>query len=134
MLGTVASIVTAAGVTMLFFRVQREADMKRRGQRNWIPVADWLLLGATFAAIVLVLLPILLFDSEFLGRRVPTAGCVAALVALGGYAPALLAHYRLLGSKRVGPRSNPEPPEGQIVIGATTVAFALFGMSLVLTG
>lgn len=134
-LATVASIVTAAGVAMLFFRVQREQDMKRRGERDWIPVADLLLLGATFTAILVVLLPILLFDSDFLGRRVPTAGCTAALVALVGYVPALLAHYRLMfgSAGREGDRDNPERPEGEIVIGMTAVALALFGVSLIVT-
>ena len=107
-LATVASIVSAAGVTMLYFRIQREAEIQRRGEPTWIPVADRLLLGATFTAIVVVLLPILFFDSRFLGRRVPTAGCAAALIALGGYVLALLAHYRLMfGSRRAGPRENP---------------------------
>jgi hypothetical protein len=119
---------------MLFFRIQREAEMEERPEPNWIPVADLLLLGATFTAIVLVLLPILLFGSEFLGRRVPTAGCTAALVALGGYAPALLAHYRLIfGSGRVGPRDNPEPAERVIVVGASALALVLFGVSLIAT-
>jgi hypothetical protein len=131
-IGTVASIVTAAGVTMLFFRIQREAEMQRRREPTWIPVADRLLLGATFTAIVLVLLPIILFDSKFLSRRVPTAGCGAALIALGGYVLALLAHYRLMfGSGRTGPRENPEPAERTIVIGATAVAVVLFAVSLV---
>ena len=108
--------------------------MQQAGERIWIPVADWLLLGATFAAIVLVLLPILLFDSEFLGTRVPTAGCTAALGALGGYVLALLAHYRLVfGSTRSGPRDNPEPAELVVVIAAAVVALALFGVSLVTT-
>jgi hypothetical protein len=95
--------------------------MKRRGERNSIAVADWLLLGATFTAIVLVLLPILHFDSELLGRRVPTAGCTAALVGLVGYVHALFAHYRLMfgSAGRPGARDNPEPPEGEIVIGTT---------------
>jgi hypothetical protein len=58
-LSTIASIITAAGVTMLFFRVQREAEMERRGYQTWIPYADRLLLGATVVAIGLVLVPVL---------------------------------------------------------------------------
>jgi hypothetical protein len=133
-LGTVASIITTGGVTMLFFRVQREQEMKRRGEPNWIPVADWLLLGAAVTAIVLVLMPLLLSDSEFFGRRVPTAGCAAALVALVGYVPALLAHYRLAfgTAGRTHARGNPEAPEGEIVVGTTAVAVVLFVVSLIL--
>jgi hypothetical protein len=128
-LAGVAAIVIAAGGPMLFFRVQRELEMWRRGERTWIPVADWMLLGATFTAIVLVLLPILLFDdSELLGKRVPTAGCAAALVALVGYGPALLAHYRIGSANNTKPRKNPEPAETGIVIGTTAVALALFGI------
>ena len=130
-LSTIASIVTAAGVTMLFFRVQREAAMAASGEATWIAVADWLLIGATLAAIVLVLLPILLFDSDFVGRRVPTAACSAALVAVGGYVLALPAHYRLiLSSGRTGPRPHLEGPERTIVVGTIAVALVLFGSSL----
>ena len=108
--------------------------MKGRGERSWLPVADLLLLGATLTAIVVVLLPILLFDSEFLGSRVPNAGCAAALVALAGYVPALLAHYRLIfgTANEETSRRNPEPPEGEIVVGTTAVALALFGVSLII--
>ena len=120
---------------MLFFRVQRETAMQARGKPDWIPYADRLLLGATFTAIFLVLLPILLFGSNSLARRVATAGCTAALVALGGYVPALLAHYRLIFRRgRVGDRHNPEPPERVIVRSAATVALAFFVVSLILTG
>jgi len=123
--------ITAAAVTMLLFRVQREEGMRRRGEPTWIPVADGLLIAATTASIGLVLLPILLFSSDFLHRRIPTAGCVAALVALGGYVFALPAHYRLLfGGERDGPRSNPEPAERRIVIMTTALALALFVTSL----
>jgi hypothetical protein len=132
-LATVSSIVTAAGVTMLFFRVQREQVMKQRGEASWIPLADWLLIGATLTAVTLVLLPILLFDSAFLGRRLPTAGCTAALVALGGYLLALPAHYRLIFGAGCGPRRNPEPPELLIVIGTTVVALVLFAVSFIAT-
>jgi hypothetical protein len=130
-LATIASLITAAGVTMLFFRVQREEDMRRRGETSWFPKADRLLLAATFTSIILVLLPILLFRSGFLHRRVPTAGCVTAVVALGGYPFALLAHYRLLiGRTRTGGRENPEPAERMIIRATTVLALVLFATSL----
>ena len=130
-LSTIASLVTAAGVTMFSFRIQREAAMAATGQRTWIPLADWLLIGATLIAIVIVLLPILLFDSDFVGRRVPTAACGAALVALAGYVVALPAHYRLiLSAGRTGPRPYVEGPERTIVIATVTVALIVSGGSL----
>lgn len=133
-LATVSSIVTAAGVAMLFFRIEREVAMRERDETTWIAFADSLLIGATFTAIFLALLPLLLFDSEMLGRRVPTAACTASLVALGGYLLALLAHYRLIfGSGRGGPRDNPEPPKRLIVIATTVGALALFGISFIAT-
>lgn len=133
-LATIASIVTAAGITMLFFRVQREIGMGERDEITWIAFADWLLIGATLTAVAVVLLPILLFDSELLSRRIPIAGCTAALVCMGGYVLALPAHYRLVfGSDRIGPRTNPEPAERVIVVGAAMIALVLFGASLIST-
>jgi hypothetical protein len=98
---------------------------------SWFPRADRLLLAATITSIALVLVPILLFSSDFLHRRVPTAGCVAAAVALGGYVFALLAHYRLLiGEDCTGPRENPEPAEKWIIRATTWLALVLFATSL----
>jgi hypothetical protein len=134
-IATIASLITAAGVTMLLFRVQREDRMRRENQPTWLPAADALLLASTTASIGLVLVPLLMFESELLSRRLPTAGCVASVVALGGYMFALPAHYRIIfGTKRQGPRTNPEPAELTIIIGTAVLVAGLFVTSLITTG
>jgi len=134
-LATVASVIAAFGSVMLIFRIQREIDMHAAGEVNWIPRSDWLLVAATLTALLIVLLPEVLFaDSRLFGRRIPTAGCAAALVGIAGYIPALLAHYRLLfGSGRTGPRLNPEPAEQKVFVLTWAAAFGVFFLSLVLT-
>jgi hypothetical protein len=73
-------------------------------------------------------------DSEAFGRRLPTAGCAAALVGLAGYVIGILAHYRLVfGSRRVGPRDNPEPSERTVVFVTVVTAVGVFVASLVST-
>jgi hypothetical protein len=57
-LATTASIIAAFGIAMLFFRIQRELGMAERGEINWIPWADWLLVGATAVSLLLVILPL----------------------------------------------------------------------------
>jgi len=89
---TIAAIVAGFGVAMLFFRIDRELEVDEGGRQIWIPWADWLLIGATLCAIVIVLLPLLLFaESDTFGHRVPTAGCAAALTSLVGYVLGILA-------------------------------------------
>jgi hypothetical protein len=134
-LGTVSSITVGFGITVLFFRIDRELRMAERRERIWIPWADWLLLAATLGSLIAVLLPLVLFpDSEVLGLRVPAAGCAAALVCLTGYVIGALAHYRLiLASGRHGPRSNPEPAERVVVIATVGAALLAFAASLLLT-
>jgi hypothetical protein len=160
-LATIASLVTAAGVTMLFFRIARELAVRERAPDAWIvrqvpgtepPVwkaqgetkqlvswlafADWLVIGATLLAIVAVLLPLLIVtDSDLVGKRIPAAGCAASLVALAGYIPSLLAHYRIvIGARRTSERENPEPGEAIGVAITTTASVASFVASLVSTG
>ena len=132
---TVASITAGFGITVLFFRIDRELRMNERGERIWLPWADWLLLAATFASLLLVLLPVILFpESEGLGSRLPTAGCAAATVGLAGYLFGILAHYRLLfGSARSGPRGNPEPSERIVVLATVIAAIGVFVASLLST-
>ena len=48
-----ASTIAIFGSAMLVFRVQREMEMAGKGERNWIPWADWLLLGATITSLLL---------------------------------------------------------------------------------
>lgn len=112
-LATIASITAAFGAAMLVFRVQREDQMRQAGERVWLPVADWLLLGTTLICLLFVILPI----AAGLALQLPAAGSAASAVAVAGYIPAILAHYRIVfGSSRTGPRSNPEPLELAFVL------------------
>jgi hypothetical protein len=135
-LGTVASVTAGFGVAVLLFRIQRELDMQQQDERNWIPWADWLLFISTITALVVVLLPLVLFPgSDAVGNRLPTAGCAAMLVAMTGYVVGILAHYRLIfGSKRSGPRDNPEPSERVVVLVTIVGALVAFAVSLITTG
>jgi hypothetical protein len=123
-LTTVASVVAGFGVAILVFRVQREIEMARSGERTWIAVADYLIIAATLTVLLLVLLPLLIADLAAPGvRGLTSSAALAAVLMIAGYIPAILAHYRLLIPGRTGPRSNPEPSEAWIV-GATLVLAA----------
>jgi hypothetical protein len=134
-LSTIAAVIAGFGIAGFVFRIQRELAMQDAGENTWVPWADWLLIGATIGTLVLVLVPILLFNSsKFLGRRLPAAGCSAALVSLAGYIPGLLAHYRLVfGASRSGSRTNPEPAERVVVITSGALSVVAFVASLVST-
>lgn len=124
---TIAAIVIGFGVAVLALRIQRETKMSEQEETTWVPWADRLILASTTIATVGLLA--LLFGHESDRARHVVAGTLtAAVVCLLGYPWAILAHYRLLGSQRSGPRSNPESPEGAIVvgtlIGAAGAAFA----------
>jgi hypothetical protein len=114
-LATVASIISAFGAAMLFFRIQREINMKEKGERVWLPMADWLLVAATLFCLLLVIIPLVSFG----GLRLPTAAAGTAAILVAGYVLAIMAHYRIVfdrafliwGAKRIGPRDNPEPSE-----------------------
>lgn len=54
-LATVGSIIAAAGLTALFFRVAREIRMKEARKPYRIAGADWLLIAATEVAIIFAL-------------------------------------------------------------------------------
>src|SRR5689334_11534829 len=93
-LATVAAIISAFGTTVLVFRVERELRMAERAERNWIPWADWLVLGATLASLVCLL--IVLLRPNGVTRQLATAGCAGAIVSLFGYPLGILAHYRFI--------------------------------------
>jgi len=123
---TVGSVIAGFGVAMLFFRIQRELHMHRKGERIWIPWADWLLTSATVLALLVILLPILLLGPETLvARSLATAAGSASVIMVSGYVFAILAHYRLIfGRKRKGSRENPEPAEAGVVVTSIILAVA----------
>lgn len=107
-LAGIASIIAAFGSAMIIFRIQREEQMRVEGEVVWLPTADWLLVLATLACLLLIIIPI----SAGLSLRLPAAASAASAVAVAGYIPAILAHYRIVfGAHRTGPRHNPEPLE-----------------------
>ncbi len=132
-LSTVASIISGFGIAMLFFRIQRELLMGKKGEPIWIPYSDWLLIIATVISLLLVILPLILlsFLPSFLSA-LPSAACVTATIMVTGYIFGILAHYRLiLAGSRSGPRDNPEPSEKIIV--RMTVALAAISFLVILS-
>lgn len=125
-LAAVASIIAAFGVAMLFFRIQRELQMQEEHEINWIPWADWLLVGATILSLFLVILPMLVLRGPASRwALLPPSAAASAAILVAGYMPAILAHYRfILGGRRQGPRINPEPAERLVVVLASVVAVA----------
>ena len=147
--GTIAAIgtlIVGFGITAFVFRVQRELQMADAGEPYWLPWADRLLVGVVTVAIGLVLFPIVMAHgaSHFWGDRLPAAACAASTMALTGYIPALLAHYRF-GPRPArtwiwfGPppeqfRRAGEPAERVIVLVFTVLGLAAAAGSLVITG
>lgn len=127
-LATIASLITGFGTAMLLFRIQREVDMHSKGERIWIPWADWLLVATTILCLTAVLLPLVSgFFENRAAIQIAAASTSASILFVVGYIFSILAHYRLiLGFGRTGPRTNPEPAEAVLVV-ASIVAAVLFG-------
>jgi glucan phosphoethanolaminetransferase (alkaline phosphatase superfamily) len=122
-LANIASVIAAFGAAMLFFRIQRELQMRGKGEPVWLPWADWLLVAATLICLLLVIVPIVSTSS----LNLPAAASASAAILVAGYVFAILAHYRIVfGRNRDGPRSNPEPAELLFVIVATVAAVGVF--------
>jgi hypothetical protein len=115
---TIASVIAAFGAAMLFFRVQREILMKTKGERNWIPWADRLLVAATLLCLLFVILPLVALDpNTTIYKAVPSAVSAASAILVAGYPFAILAHYRfILAGSRTRKRDNPEPSEKIVVL------------------
>lgn len=119
----VAMGVVGFGFLVLIFRIQREIQMREMGETVWLAFCDWLAVIATVVSLLFAVLPLLLSDPAAQGR-LPIAAVAMGVVLTVGWIPAALAHYRIgLGGGRSGPRSNPEPIEGRLV-----VVFLLLGI------
>jgi hypothetical protein len=122
---------------MLFFRIQRENDMRQKDEIVWLPVADWLLVAATTLCLLLVIVPI----TSFVGLQIPAAAAGSAAILIAGYIPAIMAHYRIVfvrerlfwGPQREGPRHNPEPSERILVWITAGLALLFFLWRILLT-
>lgn len=107
-LATIGAVIVGFGITAFVFRIQRELQQDEAGRVSWIPWADRLLIGVVTVAILLVLFPIALAGGDsrlWAAGRLPAAACSGSVVALAGYIPALLAHYRFL-PRRIWPGLN----------------------------
>jgi hypothetical protein len=58
-----------------------------RGERVWLPLADWLLVAATLPSLLCVIVPLVIFS----GDRFPAAASGAAAILVAGYVLAVLA-------------------------------------------
>lgn len=127
-LASIAAVITAFAVAMLFFRIQRELQMANEFEINWIPWADWLLLGAAWLSLLFVILPLVAAHPTSLAYQVlPPSACAATATLVAGYTVAILAHYRLiLGGNKAGPRVNPEPGERYVVTLTVAISIGVF--------
>jgi hypothetical protein len=90
-LATVAAMISSFCAVMLVFRIQRETEMAKAGERQWLPLADWLLVGAALVSLLLVILPL----TAFVNTSLPVAASGSAAILVAGYIFAILAHYRI---------------------------------------
>jgi len=127
---SVASIVVGFGATILVFRIQRELEMRNRGEATWIARADWLIvIATTIAGFAGLILPLSIPQLQY--TPLPSAACASAVALLVGYVFAILAHYRLIfGRTRSGPRENPEPAESALFWCFLALAVVVFILSL----
>ena len=111
-----AGVVSGFQIGAFTWRINRELEMAHRGERVWVPVADWLNVAAlvvtllgVYAAGALGLLPVQ--DSALM------FGWSVLLLACWPFA--MLGHYDLLGRN---PRTTNRPPitgqEAGVVVGA----------------
>lgn len=125
-LSNLAALIVGFGVAVFVMRITREIEMGERGERQWVPWADRLLIGAVVASLSAV---VILLVREGSGTRLGTALILGPVVCLIGYPFALLAHYRLLPPERwksdKSLRDNPDGWEGPIVIVTVVAALGL---------
>jgi uncharacterized membrane protein len=134
-LASISSIVAGFGIAVLLFRVQREMQMAKEGEKVWIPGSDRMLIAAVALSLFFVLLPIISvhFSSE-VSSRIPVACCAASLVLMTGYPLSILAHYRLIFSQNAsGERSETEPAESTIII-LTVLTAIIIGIVIIRVG
>lgn len=127
-LANIAAVITAFAVAMLFFRIQRELEMAEKSEINWMPWADWLLLGAAWLSLIFVILPLVsAHPTSLVYQVIPPAACAATAILVAGYSIAILAHYRLIfAAYAIGPRTNPEPGERYVVTLTALIALVAF--------
>ena len=168
-LAAIGAAIVGFGIVAFVFRIQRELqlqealdlrlqelqeaqgpqlqeEMRRLSWKlRWIPWADRLLIVAVTVALLLVLFPIALAEtvSGVWGGRLPAAACSASVIALAGYIPALLAHYRFGPGKkwiwfgadlRYEDRHPGDPAEKVIVVLSALLGILAAVGSFVLTG
>lgn len=93
---TVASIIAGFGVTVFMFRLQRELQVFKEKEKTWLPVADWLVIGAVLVTLALVFSLLMRKEDANSDLTAQRAWCAVAIVLLAGYIPSILAHYNFL--------------------------------------
>ena len=87
-----AGVIVGFQVTVITLRLNREIEMGDRGERTWIPVADYLNLASFLVTLVAVFVLPAVGIGTVDGARV--AFGLAALL-LAGWPFAILGHYKL---------------------------------------
>ena len=132
---TVASILAGFGVTVLMFRIQRELYVREKHPESpiWLAWADYLVIAATLQSLLLVILPLIIFQGRIPEVEVVARGaCASSVILIAVYPFAILDHYRIeWGKKREFPRRKGEPIEKVVVIGAAVIALGTFGEIIV---
>jgi hypothetical protein len=113
---TIAGVVLGIAVAILLFRLARELYMDEREETVWVAYAERVVVAAALLSTTVLVLAVFGVTSRPAAVLIPRAATLAGVVLLMGYVPAILAHYRFIGSaERSSTRDNPEPLERTIV-------------------
>jgi fumarate reductase subunit D len=125
---TVAGLLSGFGVTVLVFRIQREAQMATR----WIAWADFLVIAAILVSLLGVVLPLMAVEKPSANLlRFARSCCSAATVLLAGYPFAILDHYGILpGAHHERHEVQGEPLERVIVLATAVLCVVAFSVTL----
>jgi hypothetical protein len=120
----IAGILAGFGITAWTVRVEREITFHDKGEQNWIPWSEYLVISAILIALLLVVLPLVISKNPI---RWPVArgGCAAASMLLAMYPLAIISHYEFFDWRAW------TTGERILVSGAVMVAAATFLIILV---
>jgi hypothetical protein len=126
---TVIGFVIAFALAALVIRLQREIEMRDKGERNWLTCADELVVVATALAGIAFIAVFALPSQPYIASIILML-LIGATILEVGYIPSILAHYRIVfGTNQVGLRQRCEPLERCFVRWAFAVALGMSGLA-----